>query len=128
MRTASTLMLVDDDEITRRIMYAMLVDRGYSKVIETGDGATALDFFKTNSVDLLITDIRRPGMDGVALIHAVREIDPDIRVIVVSGAPEDTVRCLLESYSSIHFLQKPVDWRKFLATVADVLAADSSKP
>jgi CheY-like chemotaxis protein len=89
-------MLVDDVEVNRRVMYAMLVDRGYSKIIETGDGATALDLFKTNRVDLLITDIRRPGMDGVALIHAAREIDPDIKVIVVSGTPEDTVRCLLE--------------------------------
>jgi CheY-like chemotaxis protein len=79
-------MPVDVDDLTRAVMYEVLAHGGYSKVIETDDGTTALDLFKTNRVDLLITDIQRPDMCGVDLIHAVREIDPDIKVIVVSAA------------------------------------------
>jgi hypothetical protein len=68
-------------------MRAFLEAGGYSEIIETGDGAAALDLFANGPkrIDLLITDIARPSMDGFALIRAVREIDPDIKVIVVSG-------------------------------------------
>jgi DNA-binding NtrC family response regulator len=74
----------------------------------------------------LITDIAHPGMDGVDLIRAVRKIDPDIKVIVVSGQlphNEDDVRRRLNGESNIQFLPKPYNMRVFLTTVGEVLAA-----
>ena len=62
-------------------------------------------------------------MDGVALIRVVREIDPDIKVIVVSGQPEDAVRCRLDGESDIHFLQKPFNLCVLVTMVDEVLAA-----
>jgi CheY-like chemotaxis protein len=60
-------MVADDDDTTRAAMKMMLVRSGY-RVIETTDhGTKALDLFRTNRVDLLITDIQRPGMDGLTL-------------------------------------------------------------
>lgn len=75
LETVHTLLLIDDDEATRRSIQMML-GRSGKRIIETADGATALDLFKANAINLLITDIERPGMDGVALIRAVREINP----------------------------------------------------
>lgn len=123
MANVSTLLLVDDDDATRASMKMMLAKGGF-RVIQTGDGATALDIFSsgTEQVDLLITDIDRPGMDGVALIHAVREIDPDIKVIVVSGCSEQTVRSCLHSHGNIHYLAKPIDRHVLVAMVNSVLA------
>jgi CheY-like chemotaxis protein len=97
----ATLMLVDDADTTRLLIREVLTHFGYPKIIEAGDGATALDLFTNGSerIDLLITDIAHPGMDGVALIRAVRAIDPDIKVIVVSGQlphNEDEVRRRLD--------------------------------
>jgi hypothetical protein len=56
----------------------------------------------------------------------VREIDPDIRVIMVSAYTENVVQYLLGGDADIHFLHKPFDRRGFVATVAEVLAADIS--
>ncbi len=61
-------------------------------------------------------------MNGVALIRAVREINPSSKVIVVSGYDEGVVRCLLDGESSIHFLKKPFDRRVLVALVERVLA------
>jgi two-component system cell cycle sensor histidine kinase/response regulator CckA len=120
-----TLMLVDDADTSRQLMRAFLEEGGYSEIIETGDGATALDLFvnRPKRIDLLITDINRLGMDGVALIRAVRKIDPDINVIVVSGQVEDQVRRRLCGVSNINILEKPYNLRVFLTTVGEVLAA-----
>lgn len=128
MTATATLMVVEDDEISRELMRAFLAHGGYSEVIETGDGATALDLFTNGPkrIDLLITDIAHPGMDGVDLIRAVRKIDPDIKVIVVSGQlphHEDDVRRRLDGESNIHFLPKPYHMRVFLTMVDEVLAA-----
>jgi DNA-binding NtrC family response regulator len=73
-------------------------------------------------IDLLITDIAHPGMDGFALIRAVREIDPDIKVLVVSGqAVHETVRRRLDN-DSIPFLEKPFHLRALLDIVGMMLA------
>jgi two-component system, cell cycle sensor histidine kinase and response regulator CckA len=128
MTATATLMVVEDSEISRELMRAFLAHGGYSEVIETGNGATALDLFTNGPkrIDLLITDIAHPGMDGVDLIRAVRKIDPDIKVIVVSGQlphNEDVVRRRLDGESHIHFLPKPYHMRVFLTMVDEVLAA-----
>jgi len=117
-----TLLLVDDDDPTRAGIRMMLGKGGYS-VIDTDDGATALDLFKTNKIDLLITDLERPGMDGAALIRAVRRIDPNAKILVVSAYSEDTVRRLLDNDISIPYLPKPFDRRGLLALVERVFAA-----
>ena len=118
-----TLLLVDDDDTTRIGIRMMLEKGGYRDIIDTDDGATALDLFKTNNIDLLITDLERPGMDGVALIRAVRRIDPNAKILVVSAYSEDTVRRLLDNDISIPYLPKPFDRRVLLALVERVFAA-----
>jgi DNA-binding NtrC family response regulator len=89
------------------------------------DGTTALDLFvnRPKWIDLLITEITHPGIDGLALIRAVREIDPDVKVLVVSGqAVHETVRRRLDD-DSIPFLAKPFHMKVLLDTVAKMLAA-----
>jgi CheY-like chemotaxis protein len=120
-----TLMLIDDIETNRQLMRAFLEAGGYSEIIDTGDGVAAFDLFANgpSRIDLLITDFARPGMDGFALIRAVREIDPDIKVLVVSGqAANETVRRRLDD-ASIPFLEKPYNGRGLLDIVPKLLAA-----
>jgi DNA-binding NtrC family response regulator len=105
-------------------MREFLEASGYCEIIETGDGTTALDVFVSGPkrIDLLITDIAHPGMDGFALIRAVREIDPDIKVLVVSGqAVHETVRPRLDN-DSILSLEKPFHLRALLDIVGMMLA------
>jgi len=79
-------------------------------VLEAKSGEAALELMGTSEekIDLMITDVVMPNMDGPALIREVREIHPDMKVIFISGYTEDAFRQRLDSDSEIHFLPKAV--------------------
>jgi two-component system cell cycle sensor histidine kinase/response regulator CckA len=81
-----------------------LRNKGY-KVIEAKSGEAALDLIRNaeERIDLLITDVVMPRMDGPRLVREVREILPQIQVIFISGYTEDAFRQRLDSDSGIDF-------------------------
>ena len=81
------VLLVDDEPAIRTLFAASLRKDGYH-VVEAGDGAEAVELAKkAERVDLVVTDIRMPKMDGVAMARALREAQPSIRIVFVSGYP-----------------------------------------
>ncbi|HZM03908.1 MAG TPA: response regulator [Candidatus Saccharimonadales bacterium] len=81
-----TILLVDDEKDILLATGKMLEQSGY-KVVAASSGDEALDLFRQQeeAVDLVLTDIMMAGMDGMALIHALREIDPAVRIIASTG-------------------------------------------
>jgi CheY-like chemotaxis protein len=80
-----TILLVDDDPLVREVTAWMLEDAGHD-VTEAEDGVAALDHLTSHGpVDLLITDVNMPGMDGRELLREVRRRWPSLPVLVVSG-------------------------------------------
>ncbi len=119
---AGTVLLVEDDDAVRMFGARALRNKGY-RVIEAKSGETALDLIRDASakVDLLISDVVMPQMDGPTLVREVRRIDPEIKVIFISGYAEDTFRQRLGSDSEIHFLAKPFSLRQLAVKVKDVV-------
>ena len=117
-----TVILVEDDDAVRMFGARALRNKGY-RVIEAKSGETALDLMRDASgkIDLLITDVVMPQMDGPALIREVRRTDPDIKVIFISGYTEDAFRQRLGSDSGIHFLAKPFNLKQLAIKVKDVI-------
>ena len=97
-------------------------NKGY-KVIEARNGEAALQLLsdETEDIDLLITDVVMPGMDGPTLVRKVREDRPGLRVICISGYSEDALRQRIEEDTNIHFLPKPFSLKQLAGTVKDVL-------
>jgi two-component system, cell cycle sensor histidine kinase and response regulator CckA len=124
-----TVILVEDDDAVRMFGARALRNKGY-RVIEAKSGETALDLIEetTEKIDLLITDVVMPQMDGPALIREVRRIDPAIRVIFISGYTEDSFRQRLGSDSEIHFLAKPFSLKQLAIKVKDVLGENVMAP
>ncbi|WP_111643258.1 response regulator [Marinimicrobium alkaliphilum] len=79
------LLIIDDDTPVRQSILTYLEDSGFD-VIEAGDGPSGLKLFGEHSPDLVITDLRMPGMDGLSVIQKIQQQSPDTPVIVVSGA------------------------------------------
>jgi len=123
--SARTIMLVEDDSPLRCISAKALRKSGYS-VIEAENGEVALDLFRNakQRIDVLVTDVVMPSMDGPALIEAVRKIDPKIEVIIISGYAEEPIRHRVDGDGSIRFLAKPYDLKQFVAVVDDVIRAE----
>lgn len=111
------ILIVDDDEIIRKGVRKIIENSGNNDQIagEAGDGVGALEMIKTNhDIDLLITDVRMPVMDGIELIKQVRQMNKCIKVIVLSGF--DDFRYVREAFKDgvVDYLLKPVKKKDFI--------------
>ncbi len=118
-----TILLVEDDDPVRTFGARALRNRGY-QVIEAkgGDEALALMREHAGKIDLLITDVVMPQMDGPTLVREMRELDPELKVIFISGYAEDSFRQRLGSGEGIHFLPKPFSLKHLTIKVKDVIS------
>ncbi len=84
MKPKRTILCVDDNEQSLSIRKLILETRGY-RVITAPNGEAALEAFRTGGVDLLLSDLIMPGMDGHALVEEVKAISPQTPAILFSG-------------------------------------------
>lgn len=119
-----TILLVEDDDVVRELTAEVLGEFGY-RVYALRDGPSALDLLRSeHQVDLLMSDIGLPGMDGRELVAAARQLHPTLPVLFASGYDE---RELLEevrtrdSAAVTNSIVKPYDLR-LLAQRLDELA------
>jgi two-component system, cell cycle sensor histidine kinase and response regulator CckA len=116
-----TVMLVEDEDPVRIFGARALRNKGYT-VLEARSGEAALEMMESaDKVDLLITDVVMPRMDGPGLVREVRETHPDMKVIFISGYTEDSFRQRLGSDSNIHFLPKPFSLKQLATKVKEVI-------
>jgi two-component system cell cycle sensor histidine kinase/response regulator CckA len=122
-----SILLVEDDDPVRMFGARALRNKGY-KVMEAKSGEAALDVIRhcAETIDLLITDVVMPHMDGPGLVREVREIHPAMKVIFISGYTEDAFRQRLDSDCGIEFLPKPFSLKELAAKVRDVLAVPAA--
>jgi two-component system cell cycle sensor histidine kinase/response regulator CckA len=129
-RTASdltgtgTILLVEDEDAVRVFSARALRNKGY-QVLEARSGEAALTLLSTemNRIDLLVSDVVMPQMDGPTLIRHVREQRPDLKVIFISGYAEDRFRDQMDSGANIYFLPKPFSLKQLAGKVKEVLRA-----
>jgi two-component system cell cycle sensor histidine kinase/response regulator CckA len=123
----ATVLLVEDEDPVRKFGARALRNKGY-RVIEAESGEEALKVIRQaeERVDLLITDVVMPRLDGPALVREVREIRSDIKVIFISGYAEDAFRQRLDRDSNIDFLPKPFSLKQLASKVKDVIGGGSA--
>ena len=84
MRAKKTILCVDDNEQLLSVRKVILETRGY-RVLACNNGREALQVFKQGGIDLVLSDLNMPELDGVALIDAVKNLAPETPAILVSG-------------------------------------------
>ena len=89
--TKATILLVEDEELLRAGVQEVLEIQGYN-VISAPDGEQALACLAAQTIDLIITDLVMPKMDGVDFVKQLRKIKPDLPVIVVSGSTRNIMQ------------------------------------
>ncbi len=115
------IMLVEDEDAVRTFSQRALVNKGYD-VISAEDGEAALKLYEQEgqkNIDLLITDVVMPGMDGPTLAQRIRQHNPDLKIIFMSGYTEDKLKDHMGE--NIYFLPKPFTLKVLAAKVKDVL-------
>lgn len=119
---STTVLLVEDEEAVRRGGKRMLETRGYD-VHEAGDGAEALEILHKleGKVDIVVSDVVMPEMDGPTLLRELRKDYPDIKFIFVSGYAEDAFAKNLPEGAQFGFLAKPFSLKQLATAVREML-------
>jgi len=118
------ILIVDDEEMDRVLISEILLREGHEPLIAPS-GRAALKIWKRGGVDVVVTDIVMPEMDGLGLLEALRAEDPRVRVIAMSGI---TARKLNQAArSGAHaILTKPVDPGELVRAISSALGEPGS--
>jgi len=111
------ILLVDDDEKVLTVLQRALESLPMS-VRVAGDGASALSLLAEQRFDAVVSDIVMPGMNGLKLLHAVREHDLDLPVVLMTGNPDLKTATLAVEYGAFQYLIKPVAIERLRIVVA----------
>ena len=108
-----TLLLVENEKGIRENLFEYF-NLLFKTVLTANDGVEALEIYKNNNIDLIISDIKMPNMDGIELVKQIRENDKDTSIIIISAHTD--VEYLLQSIplNLIEYVIKPLNENKIL--------------
>lgn len=115
-----SILIVDDEEIIRDFLSEVLED--YDITIAC-DGDEAIDKLKEKHFDLILTDLRMPKVSGEEVVKAARKLDPQAKVIVISGYSSLYTVSQSVNNGAFAFLTKPFSIRELMQTVTSALGA-----
>ncbi|GJD29947.1 Sensor kinase CckA [Methylobacterium adhaesivum] len=117
------ILLVEDEDPVRAVNSRALSARGYT-VLEAASGLDALKIIEDTDqpIDLVVSDVVMPEMDGPTLLRELRKHHPDLKVIFVSGYAEDAFRKNLPDGEDFNFLPKPFSLKQLVETVKETIA------
>ncbi|UCF54151.1 MAG: response regulator, partial [Bradyrhizobium sp.] len=117
-----TILLVEDEEGLRALNARGLRSRGYT-VVEAENGVEAMEMLEEQggAIDLVVSDVVMPEMDGPTLLKAMRATNPDIKFIFVSGYAEDAFEKSLPEGQQFDFLPKPFTLSQLVAAVKETM-------
>ncbi|MGD0625010.1 MAG: sigma-54 dependent transcriptional regulator [Thermodesulfobacteriota bacterium] len=110
------ILIVDDEKAQSEILEGFLVKQGYG-AISAEDGQKALEKFRNGAFDLVLTDYRMPGMDGIQLVREVRRLNPEATVVIMTayGTVGTAVAAMKEG--AYDYLMKPIDLDELLLLI-----------
>jgi two-component system cell cycle sensor histidine kinase/response regulator CckA len=119
-----TILLVEDEEGLRMLNARGLTSRGYT-VLEAGNGVEAIEVLEKQGghVDLVVSDVVMPEMDGPTLLKELRKRNPAVKIVFVSGYAEDAFEKSLPEDERPNFLAKPFTLKQLIAKVKETMAA-----
>ncbi len=119
---AVEILVIDDESSVRQFFRQVLEEAGYG-VAEASSAKEGLNYLKTHQVDLIITDILMPEMDGLELTWVLHQQYPKIKVVAVSGRQDTVDYCGVARFFGAHeTLMKPVAVPKLLGTVSRLVS------
>lgn len=122
----SHILIVDDEQVTRQSLTDILKLEGYNTTA-VANGPAAVEHVRTHPVDLVVVDLRMPGMDGLQVVQAVNQISPDTEVVLLTayGSVDSAVQALR---LRIHdYLTKPASPQQVVASVKRGLERRTAK-
>lgn len=120
------ILIIEDDEIMRNLLKTFLLGAGY-QVICTVDGIEGVDAYETHrrNIQLVVSDLEMPNLNGAGAYRKIKAMNPDVKVIFVSGYIEPHLQRQLQSEGVQHFIRKPYSPDEILGAVREALGRPS---
>jgi DNA-binding NtrC family response regulator len=114
------ILVIDDDESLRRVLEYNLAQEGYA-VLSASSGEQGLELLKKEGADVVVTDVRMPGMDGLQVLEGVRKVDPNIQVVILTAF--GTIEMAVEAMKAgaFHYISKPFNRDELKLTLKKAL-------
>jgi two-component system nitrogen regulation response regulator NtrX len=122
----STILVIDDEPNIRKLLADILSDEGFG-VLTAEDGSEGLKLLTGNVVDCALLDVWLPGLGGVEVLESIRQIQPDLPVIMISGHASVDVAVRAVKLGAFDFLEKPLSVDRTLTQVRNALELDRLK-
>ena len=115
------ILIVDDEKNYPKIIGEILGEEGYTS-LTASSGMEALDYLNTEIIDLVLTDVKMPGISGIQLLEKIKEINPDIPVIIMTayGSVEKAVEAMHKG--AYTFILKPFENQALIAHIAKAIS------
>jgi two-component system nitrogen regulation response regulator NtrX len=116
----SNILIIDDEKAIRKTLSEILSYEGY-KIEEAGDGEEGLRRFRDKTFDVVLCDIKMPKVDGIEFLDKVRDMNPDVPVIMISG--HGTIETAVEAVKkgAYDYIAKPPDLNRLLITIRNAM-------
>jgi len=113
----ATILVADDEQNLRRVLAAHLLKAGY-QVLTADDGQNALDILEKQEVNVVVTDLKMPGLDGMEVLRQVQQKFPGIPVLILTahGTVDNAVQAV--KAGAFDYITKPFDKNELLSTIA----------
>ncbi|MDD4205662.1 MAG: response regulator, partial [Candidatus Delongbacteria bacterium] len=125
----SNVIIIDDDDDLRETYYDLLISEGFKNTFQAESGIKALEMAKTQKLDLIISDLNMPEMDGIETIKKIKELQPKVISMILTGFGNMDVAIKAFSESHINdFLSKPVENDELLEKIRSHLSKIGEEP
>ncbi|MBN2790840.1 MAG: Flp pilus assembly complex ATPase component TadA [Candidatus Delongbacteria bacterium] len=119
----SNIIIIDDDDDLRETYYDLLISEGFTNTFQAENGVIALEMAKTQDFDLIISDLNMPEMDGIETIKKIKELQPEVMSMILTGFGNMDVAIKAFSESHINdFLSKPVENEELIDKIKNHLS------
>jgi CheY-like chemotaxis protein len=116
------ILVVDDSVTMRQLMKMVLLKHVPCEIVEAQDGLDALGKLKEGTFDLVVTDVNMPRMDGLGLVHAVREaLKSNVPIVIVTTKGGEADRDRGMQLGANAYLTKPINGLQVVKTVGELL-------
>lgn len=113
--------MVADDEVLFNESLAFLVEVLGGTAVPAYDGFQALEIVRNDEIDVVISDVSMPGMNGIELLRQIKEFNENLPVIIISGGADDELEDEAIEHGAIGFLPKPITHEALASMIRDAL-------
>jgi DNA-binding response OmpR family regulator len=124
---AMRILLVEDDARLRNLVARLMRVFGFRDIAQANNGEEALEQLADKPVDLILTDMNMPGMDGIAMVRQLRRQGDRTPVIMLTGEDDAKTQARAKRVGVTHYVHKPIDADELSDTIQQTLGEDAPK-